>query len=148
VSGRLTPPLLAGIAGTGLLTLGVLGFVPGVVENSSQLELWKNGSRAELLHVFQISLLTNLVHIGAGVVGLVCTRSWVGSRLFLLWSAIVCLGLWVFRLAIGQENQVNVLPLSRADGWLYLGLAAVLFVFAGLAARDEPRGRPVPAAYF
>jgi len=96
--------------------------------------------------VFQISALTNLIHIGAGVVGLASTTSWIGSRLFLLWSAIVCLAFWVFRLAVGQDNAVNVLPLSRADGWLYLGLGAALFVLGGEAGEDEARCRPVAAA--
>ena len=121
------PASLAGLTGLGLVALGVVGFVPGIVQEYGALEWWR-GSAAELFGVFQTSILINLVHIGAGVLGL---RA--GSRgrayLSLVGSAFFALG--VYGLLVGYAW--NFMAFDRAADWLHIGLG-IGMVYAGLAA--------------
>jgi hypothetical protein len=118
---------LAGLIGLGLVALGVVGFVPGVVQEYGALTWWR-GSAAELFGVFQTSILINLVHIGAGVLGLVA-----GSRgrayLSLAGSAFFALGVY----GLLADDAWNFMPFDRAADWLHIGLGVGL-LYAGLAA--------------
>ena len=60
---------LAGLIGLVFIVVGVLGFVPGVVQDYGELTWWKRGSGADLFGVFQTSILHNLLYIGIGVAG-------------------------------------------------------------------------------
>ena len=60
----------AAAVGVAFLVAGVAGFVPGITTNLDGLELAGHESGAELLGVFQVSILHNVVHLIFGVVGL------------------------------------------------------------------------------
>ena len=123
---------LAGLFGVGLVALGVLGFVPGVVQEYDGLEWWR-GSTAELFGVFRTSILLNLVHIGAGVLGLVAASRWSSARGFMSIGGGAFFALGVYGLLVATASDWNFGPFDRADDWLHLGLG-VGMLWAGLAA--------------
>ena len=118
---------LAGLTGLGLVALGVIGFVPGVVQEYGSLTWWR-GSGAELFGVFGTSVLVNLVHIGAGVLGLAA-----GSRgrayLGVVGSGFFALG--AYGLVVG--DAWNFMPFDRGADWLHIGLG-IGMVYAALGA--------------
>jgi hypothetical protein len=118
---------LAGLFGVGLVALGVLGFVPGVVQEYGALEWWRS-SAAELFGVFRTSILSNLLHIGTGVLGLAAGSraraylSGVGSGFFVL---------GIYGLLV--DDAWNFMPFDRADDWLHIGLG-IGMLYGGIAA--------------
>lgn len=53
---------------------GVLGFIPGITTNYSQLTFAGHDSAALLLGIFQVSILHNIVHLLFGVAGIFMAR--------------------------------------------------------------------------
>jgi hypothetical protein len=51
------------VVGAAFLLVGVLGFVPGITSNFSELSFAGHHSGALLLGVFQVSVLHNVVHL-------------------------------------------------------------------------------------
>ena len=138
MSERLSPRVLAAVVGAVFVAVGVLGFVPYAVEHYNNLEVWERGSRAELFHVFRISELHNLLHLGFGVVGLVLARSWITARLYLVGGGVLYLGLWIYGVAIDETSEANVIPLDDADNWLHLGIGLGLLTLAYFSPIEEP----------
>ncbi|MDQ4055214.1 MAG: DUF4383 domain-containing protein [Actinomycetota bacterium] len=119
---------LSGIAlvvGTVFLVVGILGFVPGVT-TTDDLEFAGHESGAELLDVFQVSILHNAVHILFGIAGLALARTISGARLFLVGGGAVYLVLWVYGLVIDRGSDANFVPLNDADNWLHLVLGVAM----------------------
>jgi hypothetical protein len=116
------------------LVVGVLGFVPGITTHYGDLTFAGHHSKAELLGVFQVSVLHNVVHLLFGVVGLVLARTWQGATRFLLGGGVVYLVLWFYGLAIGEDSSANFVPVNDADNWLHLGLALGM-ILLGLIGR-------------
>ncbi|HEV7721791.1 MAG TPA: DUF4383 domain-containing protein, partial [Iamia sp.] len=71
------------VAGTFLL-VGVLGFVPGVTQHLGDITFAGHDSGAELLGLFQVSILHNIVHLAFGIVGLLAARQGRTAVLYLL----------------------------------------------------------------
>ena len=140
----IAPESLAGLFGMAFVVVGVAGFVPGVVDHYELLEWWKNGSGAQLLGVFQVSILLNLVHIGFGTLGLLMARTTATARVYLSGGGAAYLALGVYGLLIDRTGGSNVVPVDRADDWLHLSLG-VAMIYAGLAAA-LPSLRPAPSS--
>lgn len=119
------------VAGAFLL-VGVAGFVPGITTNYDDLRLAGHESEAELLGIFQVSVLHNLVHLAFGLAGLVMARSWSGARLFLLGGGLVYAVVWVYGLVVDHGDDANFVPVNDADNWLHLALAGAMIAL-GLA---------------
>ena len=127
-----TAESLAGLVGLAFVIVGVMGFVPGVVQHYDQLRWWKNGSGAQLFGVFQTSILHNLVHLGFGAVGLLAAKTAVTARAYLSGGGILYFTLGIYGLLIDRFGNSNVVPVDRADDWLHVGLG-VAMIYAGLA---------------
>ncbi len=140
----IAPESMAGLFGLAFVTIGVAGFVPGVVDDYERLGWWKNGSGAQLLGVFQVSILLNLVHLGFGTLGLLLARTTATSRAYLSGGGAAYLALGVYGLLIDRAGDANVVPVDRADDWLHMGLG-VAMLYAGLAAA-LPGLRPAPSS--
>lgn len=110
-----------GVAAVFLL-VGVLGFVPGVTSNYDQLQVAGHGSDAQLLGVFQVSALHNVVHLLFGAIGIVAARAHTSSRGFLVGGGVVYLVLWLYGTLVDDGSWANVVPLNDADNWLHLVL--------------------------
>jgi hypothetical protein len=120
------------------LLVGIAGFIPGVTENFDDMTFAGHESGAELLGVFQVSVLHNIVHLLFGVAGLAAASRHTSSTSYLVAGGIVYLALWIYGLAIDHDSDANFVPLNDADNWLHLALGAGM-VILGLALGRRPR---------
>lgn len=122
---------IAALGGVVFLLAGIFGFVPGITIGYGRMSFAGHGSRAELLGVFQTSILQNLVHLLFGGAGLVLAKTAVGARRFLLGGAVAMFVLWL----LGLVGAPNWLPANSADTWLHFAFGAALLVGAVVARR-------------
>jgi hypothetical protein len=124
--------LAAMAVGATFVLVGVLGFVPGVTQNLDRIEFAGHESGAELLGIFQVSILHNIVHLLFGLVGFAAARTIAGARTYLIGGGLVYAALAVYGLVIDRMSDANFVPVNDADNWLHVGLAAGMIVL-GLA---------------
>jgi hypothetical protein len=124
----------AGAVGAVFLLVGILGFVPGITSNYDDLSFAGHHSEAELLGVFQVSVLHNLVHIAFGVAGLALARQARSAVAYLVGGGVIYLVLWLYGLVVGHDSDANFVPVNSADNWLHLGLG-IGMVALGLLGR-------------
>lgn len=125
------------VVGVVFLLVGVLGFVPGITTDRGALEMAGHGSHAELLGIFQVSVLHNVVHLLFGAAGLALARTPSTARAYLVGGGVVYLLLWVYGLVVDHDSQANFVPLNSADNWLHLVLG-IGMVGLGLVLRRRP----------
>ncbi|QTG82689.1 DUF4383 domain-containing protein [Arthrobacter crystallopoietes] len=123
--------------GAVFLLVGILGFVPGITSGVDQLTFAGHQSGAMLLGLFQVSILHNIVHLLFGAVGLALSRSWSGSRSYLIWGGAIYLVLWIYGLVIGHESPANFVPLNTADNWLHFVLGVAMLGLGVLLGRGH-----------
>jgi hypothetical protein len=126
---------LAALAGAGFLLVGILGFVPGITMHYGDLSFAGHGSGAELLGIFQVSILHNIVHLLFGVVGLVLAKTVDGARTYFLGGGGVYLLLWV----VGLAGAADWIPANTADNWLHFGLGTGMILLGLVAGRAPSR---------
>lgn len=128
-----TVQLLATLVSATFVLVGIIGFIPGLTTNLYDgLEFAGEDGNAEILGVFETSVLHNLVHLAFGLVGLAMARTWSGARRFLIGGGIIYLFLWL----IGLLGGLNWIPVSDADDWLHFVLG-VAMIGLGLATTRE-----------
>ena len=131
-----TPVRQAALAvGVVFLLVGVLGFVPGVTTDYDTMEFASHDSGAELLGIFQVSVLHNLVHLAFGAAGVVMSRTVSGAATFLLAGGAVYLVLWLYGLLVGHDSSANFVPLNTADDWLHFVLGIGMIALGMLLTR-------------
>lgn len=131
---RSTPQMLALLVGAVFLLVGVLGFIPGITTNYGDMEFASEDSAAELLGIFQVSILHNIVHLLFGVAGLAMARTWDGARTFLIGGGVLYLALWV----LGLVGGMDWLPSNTADDWLHFALGAGMVALGFVTTRQRP----------
>ncbi|MFH0241238.1 DUF4383 domain-containing protein [Streptomyces sp. HK10] len=114
------------------LLVGVLGFIPGVTTDYGEMQFAGHESQAQLLGVFQVSILHNLVHLTFGVAGLAMARSVAGAKAFLIGGGVIYLLLWLYGLIVDEDSGANFVPLNSADDWLHLVLGAGMIVLGAV----------------
>jgi hypothetical protein len=117
---------LALVFGIAFLAAGVLGFIPGITTNYDDMKFAGNESTAELLGIFQVSILHNIVHLLFGVAGLVFARTLDGARTYLLGSGIIYVVLFLYGVLVSSGSDANFVPANGSDDILHLALAAGL----------------------
>ncbi|UDY37511.1 DUF4383 domain-containing protein [Dermatobacter hominis] len=128
-----TPLQIAALAvGITFLAVGIAGFVPGLTSDLDQIEFAGHESGAQLLGLFQVSVLHNLVHVLFGIVGIAAWRRTDWARRFLLIGGAVYLLLFVYGLVVDRHADANFVPLDDADNWLHLGLGAGMIALGAL----------------
>jgi hypothetical protein len=129
---------VARLAGIVFLLVGIAGFVPGVTTNLYDgLEFSGNEGDAELLGIFQVSVLHNIVHALFGVAGLSLAATASGARTFLLGGGAVYVALWL----LGIVDGADWIPANDADNWLHLGLGVAMIAAGVLLTRGRPAAR-------
>ena len=141
-AGRSLLQIFAAIMGLTFLLAGLGGFIPGVTAMYDQLELYGTDSRAELLDLFRVSILHNIVHL-LFAVGLLAAARPSSAKAYLLGGGVLYLGVVAYGFLIDEESEANFLPLNDADNLLHLGLglAMILLGLIGLAADRRGAGR-------
>ena len=138
-----TAALLVGLT---FLLVGIVGFIPGITTNLYDgLDFAGHDGDAELLGVFQVSVLHNLVHILFGVAGLSLARTADESRLFLVGGGAIYLLLWIYGLVIERDSGANFVPLNDADNWLHFALGVGMLALGVALSRGATRGRTTKA---
>jgi hypothetical protein len=122
--------------GAVFLLVGVLGFIPGITTDYDTMTFASHDSDAQLLGVFQVSILHNIVHILFGIAGLVAARNARDVPTFLFGAAVVYAVLTIYGVVIDKESGANFVPLDSADNWLHLVLTIAL-AGLGLAVRKR-----------
>jgi hypothetical protein len=133
----------ARLVGIVFLLVGVLGFIPGITQNFEDIKFAGHNSDAELLGIFQVSILHNIVHLLFGVAGLALSRTWDGAKRFFLGGGVLYLVLFLYGVVTSQRSGANFVPMNKEDDILHLGLGLGM-IGLGLALSrerrvDEPR---------
>ncbi|UFQ19411.1 MULTISPECIES: DUF4383 domain-containing protein [Streptomyces] len=129
------------LVGAVFLLVGVLGFIPGITADYDTMKFASHDSRAELLGIFQVSILHNLVHLAFGVAGLAMARAASTARTFLLAGGAVYLVLWLYGLIIDHHSSANFVPLNNADDWLHFVLGIGMIALGALLTRRTAAAR-------
>ncbi|MEZ0580327.1 DUF4383 domain-containing protein [Nocardioides sp. MH1] len=130
------------LVGAAFLLVGILGFVPGITTDYDHMEFAGHESGAQLLGIFGVSVLHNIVHLAFGVAGLLMARTWGGARTFLLAGGLIYLVLTVYGWVVERNGDANFVPVDDADNWLHLVLGAAMVALALALGRDPARVRP------
>jgi hypothetical protein len=130
---------LALVFGAAFLAAGILGFIPGITSNYDELSFAGTDSDAELLGIFEVSILHNIVHILFGV-GILMARTHEGALNYLLGAGVIYSVLFVYGLFVGSNSDANFVPINNADDWLHLVLALGLLggYFVSRGKGSEP----------
>jgi hypothetical protein len=130
---------VARLVGIVFLAVGIAGFIPGLTTNLYDgLEFAGNDGNAELLGLFQVSILHNIVHGLFGIAGLALAATPGGARSFLVGGGAIYIVLWL----LGILGGADWIPSNRADDWLHLVLG-IGMIGLGIALTRENR---VPSA--
>jgi hypothetical protein len=134
-----TVRLAATAVGAVFLLVGILGFIPGITTNYDTMEFAGHESGAELLGIFQVSILHNIVHLLFGVAGLAMARTAKNAVTYLIGGGIIYLVLWIYGLVTDKMSEANFVPLNTADDWLHLVLGLGM-IGLGVMGRQALRG--------
>ena len=122
-------------AGIVFLLVGIAGFIPGITTNLYDgLDFAGDGSEAELLGLFQVSVLHNIVHALFGV-GIFMAATPSGARTFLIGSGAIYIALFL----LGLVGGADWVPVNDADDWLHLALGVGLLGLGFGLTRDRDR---------
>ncbi len=129
------------LVGAAFLLVGILGFIPGITDGAPG-DFAGSAAAAELLGIFQVSILHNIVHLLFGIAGLALSRTWEGARTFLIGGGVIYLVLWIYGLVIDLGEDANFVPVNTADNWLHFALGVGMI---GLGVLTTRGGRLAPA---
>lgn len=126
---------VARLVGFVFLLVGIAGFIPGLTTNLYDgLDFAGDGSEAELLGLFQVSVLHNIVHALFGV-GIFMAATPSGARTFLIGSGAIYIALFL----LGLVGGADWVPVNDADDWLHLALGVGLLGLGFGLTRDRDR---------
>jgi len=131
------------LVGVVFLVVGILGFIPGITSNYDELKFAGHNSDAQLLGIFDTSILHNIVHLLYGLAGIVLARTIDGARTFLVGGGLVYLVLFVYGAIWHGEAGSNWIPVNWADDILHLALGAGMVIVGIVLSRGVlPRTAP------
>lgn len=124
-----------------LVVVGILGFVPGVTTQYSELMFLGPDSHAMFLGLFQVSMLLNIVQLAIGATGWAMSRTEHGARNFLLGAGALYIVLAIFGLSVGVDSAANFLSFNMADNWAHLVLGVAMIAGGWLLSRNMASDR-------
>ena len=131
---------LALLFGIVFVVVGILGFVPGVTTNYDDLRFSGHESDAELLGLFQVSVLHNVAHLLFGV-GILAARRHRSALQYLLVAGTLYAVLFAYGLLASERGSENFLPTNNGDDVLH-GAVALALLGSWALARGRPPARP------
>ncbi|HEY6471234.1 MAG TPA: DUF4383 domain-containing protein [Candidatus Dormibacteraeota bacterium] len=123
----------AGLFGAVYLLVGIVGFLPVVGGSDSQ-------SVHNLLGLFPVNALHNVVHMAVGVLGLVAFAGGAGSsRLFARGIGVVYALLAVLGIFVSTGLFLGIVPIGGLDIALHAASAVVLLLVGFAPEARAPR---------
>ena len=132
---------LALVFGIAFLGVGILGFIPGITTHYGDMDFAGKDSGAQLLGLFQVSILHNIVHLLFGIAGLAMARTWESARTYLLGSGVIYVVLFLYGIITSNDSDANFVPVDGWDDALHLALALGLLGSYFVSSRDDRRER-------
>jgi hypothetical protein len=126
------------VFGIVFLLVGILGFVPGMVHMppmDPHPNVMMPDSYGDLLGLFPVNMLHNVVHILFGLGGLLAYRSLGGAKTYFRVVAVVYALLTIMGLVPALATTMGMVPIYGNDVWLHAVLAIVAAYF-GWMNRD------------
>jgi Domain of unknown function (DUF4383) len=134
------------LVGLVFLLVGILGFIPGITTNYDELKFAGHESDAQLLGIFDVSILHNIIHLVFGLAGLALARTMVGARQYLVGGGVIYLAIFVYGLIWGaDEGGANFVPMNWADNILHLVLGLGMIGLGVVLGKEEPVRRETAA---
>jgi hypothetical protein len=133
------------LVGVVFLLVGILGFVPGITTNYDALKFAGHDSNAQLLGLFDVSVLHNIVHMLFGVAGLALAKTWDGARSYLVYGGAIYLVLFAYGVIFHGSSSANFVPVNWADNILHLGLGVGMIGLGIVLGKDAVRRSPAVA---
>jgi hypothetical protein len=131
------------LVGAVFVIVGIAGFIPGITTNVGDMKFAGHESPSELLGLFQVSILHNIVHLAIGIIGLVAAATWEGARLYLVGGGAIYLALAIYGWIVERTSDANFVPMNNADNVLHVVLGAGMIVLGVLLGRGYARERVV-----
>lgn len=117
---------LATVFGVVFLLIGVLGFIPGIT-NDSQM----------LLGIFHVNAVHNIIHLLSGALALYAgMSSGSAAKMYFRIFGIVYLLVAILGFVYGDKDILGFISSNMADTWLHV-VIAVVALYAGFAAMDD-----------
>jgi Domain of unknown function (DUF4383) len=139
--GRSLAQVFAFVIGATFVLVGVLGFVPGIVRMFGDLSFKGPESDAQLLGLFDVSVVHNIVHLLFGI-GLLASRRAAWAVRYLLIGGIAYAAVFIYGLfVVNSTSSVNFLPINTADNILHIVLSVTMIalgVIGAAALRRQP----------
>ena len=129
------------VVGAAFILVGILGFIPGITTNVGDMKFAGHESPSELLGLFQVSILHNIVHLAIGIIGLVAASTWEGSRVYLVGGGALYLALAVYGWIIDRASDANFVPMNPADNVLHVLLGGGMILLGVVLGRGYARDR-------
>src|SRR5688572_10827752 len=130
---------MARLVGIVFLLVGVAGFIPGITTNLYDgLEFAGDDGNAEVLGLFQVSVLHNIVHGLFGIAGLALAATASGARTYLIGGGAI----YVALVLLGIVGGGDWIPVNSADNWLHLLLGAGMIGLGVLTTRESRVASP------
>ena len=125
---------VARLVGIVFLLVGTAGFIPGLTTDLYEgLEFAGDDGTSELLGIFQVSVLHNIVHGLFGLAGLALAATSSGARTYLIGGGAIYLGLFL----LGIVGGGDWIPSNTPDNWLHLLLGAGMVGLGVLTTRES-----------
>jgi hypothetical protein len=136
------------IIGIVYLLVGIMGFIPGVVQephpqDPAHHELVVDAGYGRLMGLFPINVLHNIVHLAVGALGVVGYRTFRTARTYARGLAIFYGLLAVMGLIPVLNTTFGLIPIFGHDVWLHAG-TALLAAYFGWGAPGERRVAGAP----
>jgi hypothetical protein len=126
---------VARLVGIVFLLVGIAGFIPGITTNLYDgLEFAGDDGNAELLGLFEVSVLHNIVHGLFGLAGLALAGTASGARTYLVGGGAIYIALWL----LGLLGGADWIPSNSADDWLHLVLGVGMIGLGVALTRERP----------
>ena len=128
------------LVGLVFLVVGILGFIPGITTNYDELKFAGHNSDAQLLGIFDTSVLHNIVHLVLGIAGLALARTYEGARNYLIGGGVIYLAVFLYGVIWGaDEGKANWIPVNWADNVLHVVLGGTMVVLGVSLAKEVVR---------
>ena len=95
------------------MLVGIAGFIPGITTNLYDgLEFAGTDGDAELLGIFEVSVLHNIVHGLFGLAGLALAGTASGARTFLVGGGAIYIVLWLLGCSAAPTGSRRTPPMT------------------------------------